>query len=218
MFNRSDVTKKWRDLATDLNLEYKEGQDGLRELFEKMSTLQMSSFSMQEAEQLEKALDSPLVLALLGNMFPGAIIGRYREYDVLISHTQNKRGDRSYPAVHIALFHHYPIDLEFSVKSQDFFGGLAERIFRSRYIQLGDEQLDPLVLVQGEDETQIQLWLNNLPVRNALLKMYGYSNGFEVNHKGLMWHSKDGNSIEAELAYTIMDYLADTADALQGTV
>ncbi len=217
MFGRSDVVKKWRDLATNLNMEYKEGEAGLRELFEKMSHLQMSSFSAPEIENLEKAMDSPLVLALLGTLFPGAITGSYRDYSVIISHTQNKRGDRSYPAVHIALFHQQPLDLQFSVKSQGFLDGILERLMRNRYIQLDDPDLDPLVIVQGEDQHQIQLWLTASPPRNALLNLYNHDNRFEVNHQGQMWHSPDGRTITSDVAFNILDLLADMADALNNS-
>ena len=212
--NNETVNQAWRQLALDLGFEYKEGKEGMRQLFEKMSLLQMSSFSGAEIDQIEQALNSPLVMALLGNLFPGAITGRYKEYEVLISHTTTKRGDRYDPAVHVALFHPTPIDLKFSVKNQGFLGGLAERVFRKRYIQLEDPALDPLVLVQGEDPYQIQLWLTASHTRDALLAMYQYDKRFEVNHQGLMWHSDKGKTITAAKTDEVLQILANTADAL----
>ena len=215
MFNNSEnITQAWRELAYDLGFEYKEGEEGLRELFEKMSQLQMSSFSTAELDQIETTLNTPWVMALLGTIFPGAITGRHKDYEILISHTTSKRGDKHYPAVHIALFHPTPFELKFSVKNQDFLGGLVERIFRKRYIQLEDPELDPLVLVQGDDPHQIQLWLTARRMRDALLAMYQHDKRFEVNQQGLMWHSKDGRTIDRATAEATIDIMVNTADAL----
>ena len=217
MLNNSDVTQQWRNLAADLGYDYKEGEEGLRALFERMGQLQMASFSDSEAAQLEKALDNPLLMTLMGHLFPGAIIGRHRNYEVLISHTINKRGDNSYPAIHIALFLPDPVDLQFSVKSQNFLNGLAERLLRNRYIQLDDPTLDPLVIIQGEDPHQIQLWLTTSRVRQALLDLYTYDKKFEVNQQGIMWHSSNRKTIDATAAHLILDHLANMADALTNT-
>ena len=214
MFNDNNIAEQWRNLAAELGLEYKEGEEGLRELFERMNRLQMASFSNEEIDRLEQVLESPLLMSLMGHLFPGAIVGHHRDYEILIRRTVNKRGGRSYPAVHIALFHPTPLDIPFSVKSQGFLNGLVERLFHKRFIQLNDPQLDPLVIIQGEDPHQIQLWLTANRVRQALLNLYSNSNRFELNHQGIMWHSADGNTLDAHTAHLVLDQLVNTADAL----
>ena len=103
-------------------------------------------------------------------------------------------------------------DLGLNVYNESFLSKVG-KLFGQQDIQLGDKELDKLVVIKGRDELAVKQLLDSQRVRQQLLRMYAESKRFVVRDYGIR-HEESASNLSSARIHQLVEMMADLADAL----
>jgi hypothetical protein len=196
--------ERWAALAAELDFEFKVGvraflqsAAGRRELEERAKRGEIPSADLT-------FLENPLIMKMIELIFDGAIVGTHREHEFTLFPASQARTSRSgstrYSTVTTFFKESYALEV-------------GKILFFLQDIQLGEAQLDKLVMIKGNDELAVKRLLDSRRVRDQLISMYTESSGFTIRDFGIK-HQEVAEVISRDRALHLMDQMVDLAEAL----
>ena len=208
----------WSALADELGLELLQLslEDGVRigYLAERgLDPDQAESLPPAQRKELGHALKAVSMLAGLAGMALGGLsLAKANllrgEYQGLRAHVFQRRGE--HPSIGISLRFAAPVGCGLRIVREGLHHKLGKLLRLTQDLQLADPELDPLVLIQAEDESRARDWLANEALRAELLQLFQLSAGVEVLDWGLRY-DEPGETINAGRARAILDAMANVA-------
>lgn len=116
--------------------------------------------------------------------------------------------------IHLVVMMSAPLDVGLHIYPESLAGKIGKFLFRLQDIQLGHQQLDPLVMVKARDQRAATRRLSGTAVQNALLALYEEGEGGTVCND-ISVRACLGGSASAEQLGTWLERLTDLAVALQ---
>lgn len=208
----------WQALAEELDLELLELslEDSVRIGFLAQQGLdpdQAERLPPQKRTELKHALKAVAMLSSLAGMALGGLSlsqanllrGDFRG---LRAHVSQQRGE--HPSVGVSLRFAQPVGCGLRIVREGLQHKLGKLLRLTQDLQLADPELDPLILIQAEDEQRARDWLANEALRAELLQLFQLSEGVEILDWGLRY-DEPGETINAGRACAILDAMANVA-------
>lgn len=191
-FSKSELIER---LAETLDIELLRGKKALElgggvKVLEQADTQGLSalgqvgdlSAQMDSAQEHLQQLEG---LPFLGDLFESLMEGAkgaYAGHQVLLcktSHSKNQDG------VLVAVMYSQPLPCQFFLYPERFSSRLGKLLFRQQDVQLGEPELDPLIMVKTPTPEQARQFLTRRDRVAALLRLYQDGQEFLTNQLGL---------------------------------
>ena len=209
------VKEEWAALADELGFEFKPGvraflesAAGRRELEERAKRGEIAGADLS-------FLENPLIRKMIELVFDGAVVGTHRDYEFTLFPASQARtsGTGSTRYSNVTTFFKESYALELSIYNETFLSKVGKILFFQQDIQVGDPELDQLVMIKGQDELAVKRLLDSRRVRDQLITMFSESSGFTIRDFGIK-HQEAAKVISRDHALHLMDQMVDLAEAL----
>jgi hypothetical protein len=207
--------EQWEQLSQELGFEFKRGIRGFlesaagrRELDERIASGEFPKGGLA-------LLDNPIVRTMLELLFDGVGAGTHRgyEFNVFSSTHQTTSSGSSTLYANVTMFFPKSYDLELVIYNETFLSRVGKALFFQQDVQLGNPELDKLIMIKGRQDLVVRDLLESPDVQRELLTMYRMSTGFEVRDYGIK-HKEAEGIITRERAVSLMDRMVDVAESL----
>lgn len=207
--------EQWEQLSQELGFEFKRGARsflespaGRREMEARFADGEIPAANIE-------ILDHPIVRSLIELVFEGAATGEYRGFEFSLYPTSQRPSEGSTtPYANVTLLFGKVYDLDLSIYHETFFSRVGKVLLGTQDVQLGNPELDKLIMIKGKNELLVKDLLEAPAVQQALLEMYRMSTQFEIRDYGI-FHKEVASVITRDRAIALMDKMVDVAEALQ---
>jgi len=209
----NDERLQWGLLADELGFEFKPGVRGMLEskLAERIARQQG-----QDPDQIEAVMNNGLLMGVLDSVFLGVAIGTVRDYECYV-YRNSSRGSSSGTtsnSVHVQLYFPESAGLGLSIYRERFWSKVG-KFLGAQDLQCGNEELDPLVMIKAGAADHVQALLGEPKLQQALLGLFRFSDGFEVDDDGIEHRTHGATILPAAEVRDLIERMADAADDIQ---
>lgn len=205
---------QWEQLSHELGFEFKRGARSFLESPAGRREMEARCADGEFPAANIEILDHPIVRSLIELVFEGAATGEYRGFEFSLYPTSQRPSEGSTTLyANVTLLFRESYDLELSIYHETFFSRVGKALLGTQDVQLGNPELDKLIMIKGNNELLVNDLLEAPSVQQALLEMYRMSTRFEIRDHGIL-HKEVANVITRDRAIALMDRMADVAQAL----
>jgi hypothetical protein len=209
----STAQRRWSRLAEELGLSFKPGVRGMLEskLAERILVQQG-----RDPGQLEALMNNGLLMAVLDQVFLGAAIGTYRDYELYVyrnNRTSSSSSSAAY-SVHVQLFLPKAAELGLSIDREQFWSRVG-KLFGAQDIQSGNVELDAMVMIKAKDERRARRMVEEPELQQALLDLFRHSDGFALDDDGIEHRTHGPEFLEAPVVRDVADRMVEAAGAIR---
>ncbi|MBW2453074.1 MAG: hypothetical protein JRI68_01110 [Deltaproteobacteria bacterium] len=204
---------QWGLLADELGFEFK---PGVRGMLESKLADRIARQQGQDPSQIASVMNNGLLMGVLDKVFLGVAMGTFRDYDFYVyrnSRSSSSSGSGTY-SVHVQLFFPKAADLGLSIYRERFWSKVG-KFLGAQDIQSGNADLDPLVMIKAEAEGQAQRMMQEPELQRALLGLFRFSDGFEVDDSGIEHRTYGASILGAAEVRDLAERMVDAAEDIR---
>ncbi len=204
---------QWGLLADELGFEFK---PGVRGMLESKLADRIARQQGQDPDQIASVMDNSLVMGMLDAVFLGVAIGTVRDYDIYVYRNTRKSSSNnsSTQSVHVQLFFPESAELGLSIYRERFWSKVG-KFLGAQDIQSGNAELDPLVMIKAKVEGQAQRMMEEPALQKALLGLFRFSDGFEVDDNGIEHRTYGASILPAAEVLDLAERMVDAAEDIR---